>query len=109
MEMMTARMVDDHVRRLRIHPNMRVAFLEAGGGWIAGWLDRMDRHFDEHGFNHSVRRRGRASSVQRQLLYRLRTDRAPHQGAGRLHRSDTRSCGRPIIRISTGSSPVRRR
>lgn len=26
-------------------PNMRVAFLEAGGGWIAGWLDRMDRHF----------------------------------------------------------------
>lgn len=26
-------------------PNLRVAFLEAGGGWIAGWLDRMDRHF----------------------------------------------------------------
>jgi predicted TIM-barrel fold metal-dependent hydrolase len=26
-------------------PQLRVAFLEAGGGWIAGWLDRMDRHF----------------------------------------------------------------
>jgi predicted TIM-barrel fold metal-dependent hydrolase len=27
------------------YPNLRVAFLEAGGGWIAGWLHRMDRHF----------------------------------------------------------------
>jgi len=32
-------------------PKLRVAFLEAGGGWITGWLDRMDRHFDDVGFN----------------------------------------------------------
>ena len=32
-------------------PRLRVAFLEAGGGWITGWLDRMDRHFDDVGFN----------------------------------------------------------
>ncbi len=33
------------------HPKLRVAFLESGGGWIAPWLDRMDRHFDDAGFN----------------------------------------------------------
>ncbi len=33
------------------HPRLRVAFLESGGGWIAPWLDRMDRHFDDLGFN----------------------------------------------------------
>jgi predicted TIM-barrel fold metal-dependent hydrolase len=30
-------------------PKVRIAFLESGGGWIAPWLDRMDRHFDDHG------------------------------------------------------------
>jgi uncharacterized protein len=35
------------------HPRVRIAFLESGGGWIAPWLDRMDRHFDDAGFNDS--------------------------------------------------------
>ncbi|HEY1934746.1 MAG TPA: amidohydrolase family protein [Acetobacteraceae bacterium] len=35
------------------HPKVRIAFLESGGGWIAPWLDRMDRHFDDVGFNDS--------------------------------------------------------
>jgi predicted TIM-barrel fold metal-dependent hydrolase len=34
-------------------PGIRIAFLESGGGWIAPWLDRMDRHFDDKGFNDS--------------------------------------------------------
>ncbi len=34
-------------------PEVRVGFLESGGGWIAPWLDRMDRHFDDKGFNDS--------------------------------------------------------
>ena len=33
------------------YPKIRIAFLESGGGWIAPWLDRMDRHFDDRGFN----------------------------------------------------------
>src|SRR6202043_127914 len=28
-------------------------FLGSGGGWAAPWLDRMDRHFDDPGFNDS--------------------------------------------------------
>ncbi len=32
-------------------PKLRIAFLESGGGWMAGWLDRMDRHFDDKGMN----------------------------------------------------------
>ena len=36
------------------HPKIRIAFLESGGGWIAPWLDRMDRHFDDQGFNDSA-------------------------------------------------------
>jgi uncharacterized protein len=35
------------------HPRARIGFLESGGGWIAPWLDRMDRHFDDKGFNDS--------------------------------------------------------
>jgi predicted TIM-barrel fold metal-dependent hydrolase len=35
------------------YPKIRIAFLESGGGWIAPWLDRMDRHFDDKGFNDS--------------------------------------------------------
>ncbi|HLY45982.1 MAG TPA: amidohydrolase family protein [Stellaceae bacterium] len=35
------------------HPKIRIGFLESGGGWIAPWLDRMDRHFDDQGFNDS--------------------------------------------------------
>jgi predicted TIM-barrel fold metal-dependent hydrolase len=35
------------------HPKLRIAFLESGGGWIAPWLDRMNRHFDDIGFNDS--------------------------------------------------------
>ena len=34
-------------------PRLRVGFMEAGGGWFAGWLDRMDRHFDDVGMNDS--------------------------------------------------------
>jgi predicted TIM-barrel fold metal-dependent hydrolase len=32
-------------------PNLKIAFLESGGGWMAGWLDRMDRHYDDIGMN----------------------------------------------------------
>jgi len=34
-------------------PKIRIGFLESGGGWIAPWLDRMDRHFEDKGFNDS--------------------------------------------------------
>lgn len=29
------------------HPGLRVGFFEGGGGWMAGWLDRMDRHYQK--------------------------------------------------------------
>jgi predicted TIM-barrel fold metal-dependent hydrolase len=32
-------------------PGVRIGFLESGGGWLPGWLDRMDRHFEDRGFN----------------------------------------------------------
>src|ERR1700730_697814 len=35
------------------HPKLRIGFLESGGGWIVPWLERMDRHFDDQGFNDS--------------------------------------------------------
>jgi uncharacterized protein len=35
------------------HPKLRVEFPESGGGSVAPWLDRMDRHFDDQGFNDS--------------------------------------------------------
>jgi predicted TIM-barrel fold metal-dependent hydrolase len=30
---------------------LRVGFLESGGGWLAGYLDRMDRHYEDKGLN----------------------------------------------------------
>ncbi len=33
------------------YPKLRFGFLEASGGWMAGLLDRMDRHFDDEGMN----------------------------------------------------------
>jgi len=33
------------------YPKLRVGFMEAGGEWIAGWLDRMYRFFDDQGMN----------------------------------------------------------
>src|SRR5439155_19698294 len=35
------------------HPNLRVGFMESGGGWVPGWLERMDRHFDDKAMNDS--------------------------------------------------------
>src|SRR5215475_10098354 len=35
-------------------PKVRIAFLESGGGWMVPWLDRMDRHFDDQGFNETA-------------------------------------------------------
>jgi uncharacterized protein len=35
------------------HPKLRVGFLESGGGWIVPWLERMDRHYIDQGFNDS--------------------------------------------------------
>ena len=48
-------------------PRLRFAFLESGGGWIAPWLDRMDRHFDDHGvFSKSSLRMRPSEYFQRQ-------------------------------------------
>lgn len=35
------------------YPKVRIGFMESGGGWIAPWVDRMDRHFDDQGSNDS--------------------------------------------------------
>ena len=34
-------------------PKVRIGFLESDRGWVAPWLDRMDRHFDDQGLNDS--------------------------------------------------------
>jgi uncharacterized protein len=47
-------------------PRLRVGFMEAGGGWLPGWLDRMDRHFDDVGMNDSGLTRRPSETFQRQ-------------------------------------------
>jgi uncharacterized protein len=41
----------DRGQCVRASPEDPIAFVEPGGGWIAGWLDRMDWHFDDEGLN----------------------------------------------------------
>src|SRR5258705_10131396 len=59
-------------------PQLKVAFLESGGGWMAGWLDRMDRHFDDVGMNdtglskcRSIRSRSEEHTSELQSLRHL--------------------------------------
>ncbi len=69
------------------HPKLRIAFLELGGGWAAPWLDRMDRHFDDQGFNDFGPLDAAERIVPAQLLDLVRTGREQPQGAGRLYRA----------------------
>ncbi len=57
------------------HPKIRIGFLESGGGWIAPWLDRMDRHFDDQGFNDSGLKTRPERTVPAQLLDLVRAGR----------------------------------
>ena len=57
------------------HPKIRIGFLESGGGWIAPWLDRMDRHFDDQGFNDSRVEDAAERTVPAQLLDLVRAGR----------------------------------
>jgi predicted TIM-barrel fold metal-dependent hydrolase len=49
-------MIDDYVTLsnlvyggvLERHPNLRVAILESGGGWIGHWIDRMDEFYESY-------------------------------------------------------------
>lgn len=36
---------------LQRHPDLRVVFLEANGGWIVPWLERLDHHFHMYGWD----------------------------------------------------------
>jgi uncharacterized protein len=53
MEMMLAAMSIIWGGVVERHPKLRVAFLESAGSWMAPWLDRMDRHFDDKDYNDS--------------------------------------------------------
>ena len=68
------------------HPKLRVAFLESGGGWIAPWLDRMDRHFDDKGFNDFGPEDAAERAVPAQLLDLLRAGRGLDRRPGRIYR-----------------------
>jgi hypothetical protein len=48
-------------------PKVRIGFLESGGGWMAPWLDRMDRHFEDKAlFNDSSLTMAPSEYFQRQ-------------------------------------------
>ena len=88
------------------HPKIRVGFLESGGGWIAPWLDRMDRHFDDQGFNDCGLKTRPSESSGAIAGSRSSRSRAASRCSPTMS-GRTRSCGRPTIRIRTGSSPAR--
>ena len=69
------------------HPKLRVGFLESGGGWIAPWLDRMDRHFDDQGLQRFRPQDPAERSVPAQLLDFVRAGRTQLRGARRVYRA----------------------
>jgi uncharacterized protein len=90
------------------HPKLRVAFLESGGGWVAPWLDRMDRHFDDQGFNDSGLKTRPSDLFPRNCWISFE----PVEGSLKAraeYTGRTKSCGRPTVRTATASSRGRRR
>ena len=87
MEMMLAAMSVIWERRVR-PPSQACAsrFLESGGGWIAPWLDRMDRHFDDQGFNDSGLSMRPSELFQRNCWISFEPVEGSLERAGRLHR-----------------------
>ena len=82
-------------------PRLRFAFLESGGGWMAGWLDRMDRHFDDKGMNDTGLTMRPSDIFRRQCFISFEPVEKSLPLLADYHRARTTSCGRPTIRIST--------
>jgi uncharacterized protein len=90
------------------HPRLRVAFLESGGGWIAPWLDRTDRHFEDKGFNDTSPRMRPSELFERNCWISFEpVENSIAELANCMVR--TRSCGRPITRVRMGSFQVHQR
>jgi hypothetical protein len=89
------------------HPKIRIAFLESGGGWIAPWLDRMDRHFDDQGFNDSGLKTWPSELFQRIAGSPSSRSRAASTCSPTIS-ARIRSWGRPTIRTPTVSFPAPR-
>ena len=90
-------------RRRRSPPATARGVPRIGRRLDSTWLDRMDRHFDDLGFNEIRPEDAAERALPAQLLDLVRAGRKQHRRAGRLY-ARTRSCGRPIIRIRTASS-----
>ena len=67
-------------------PKLRIAFLESGGGWMAGWLDRMDRHFDDVGMNDTRTEDPPERNLPPAMFYLVRACGRFAQTSGELHR-----------------------
>ena len=104
MEMMLAAMAVIWGGVVDRHPRLRIAFLELGGGWIAPWLDRMDRHFDDKGFNDTAPKMRPSELFQRNCWISFEPVESSIACSPTIS-ARTRSCGRPIIRIRTASFP----
>ena len=75
-------------------PKVRVGFLESGGGWMAPWLDRMDRHFEDKGlFNDSTLTMPPSEYFKRQCWISYEPVRRQPHPSGGLYRSAQSSVG----------------
>ena len=92
-------------------PDLRMVFLEANGGWIVPWLERLDHHYEIYSLGRAVagpsrRRRSSgvsAGSASTPTSRRCRSRRGPRWWA------PTGSCGRRTSRTPTPSTRAPRR
>lgn len=59
---------------LERHPNLKVAFLEANGGWIVPWLERLDHHFEMYPWDVSWLKMKPSEYFRRQCLISFDAD-----------------------------------
>ena len=92
---------------LERHPDLRLVFLESGGGWAPFWVERLDEQAETFGgFCPEMRLRPSEYFAQA-VLDQLRGGRAHAARAAALHRRRAASCGDPTIRTTTPRSPAR--
>ena len=71
-------------RRARAAPDLRVAFLESGTGWLPYWLARLDGHAEWMADTETARPHAHAVGVLRPPVRDLHRPRRPARGLGRV-------------------------
>ena len=90
-----------------IFPKLRVAFLEAGVGWLPFWMERLDEHYELMPEYVPFLRRKPSEVIRRRISSSRATPTRRRCRSSRISSAPSTSSMRPTTRTSTAASPIR--